>query len=66
MKVSTRIGCLKDLFQTAKTTYRRQGSEAYEPEARRIYGRLRETWERAVEEVLLNSVVTRFDHIIHT
>lgn len=66
MKVSRRIGRLKSWLQTAETMHRRRGSEAYESEARRIYGRLRETWERAVEEVLLNGVVIRFDHAIHT
>jgi hypothetical protein len=66
MKVSGRIGQLKSRLQTAETIHRQQGSEAYESEARRIYGRLRDTWERAVEEVLLNGVVIRFDHAIHT
>ncbi|MEK9137524.1 MAG: ATP-binding protein, partial [Bacteroidota bacterium] len=66
MKVSSRIGRLKSWLQTAETIHRRQGSETYESEARRIYGRLRDTWERAVEEVLLNGVVIRFDHAIHT
>lgn len=66
MKVSRRIRRLRDWFQTAETTHRQQGPEAYEPEARRIYGRLREAWERAVEEVLLNGVVIRFDRAIHT
>jgi hypothetical protein len=66
MKVSRRIGRLKSWLQTAETMYRRQESDAYEPEARRIYERLRETWERAVEEVLLNGVVIRFEHAIHT
>ena len=37
MKVRNRIGRLKDWLQTAETTNRRQGVEAYEPEARRIY-----------------------------
>ena len=66
MKVSRRIGCLKNWLQDAETTHRRQGPDAYEPQARRIYGLLREAWERAVEEVLLNGVVIRFDRAIHT
>lgn len=66
MKVRRRIGQLKSWLQAAETIHRRQGSEAYESEARRIYGRLRDTWECAVEEVLLNGVVARFDHAIHT
>ena len=66
MKVSKRIGWLKSLLQQAETLYRKQGRIAYEPEAQRIYGLLRETWERAVEEVLLNGAVIRFDRAVHT
>jgi hypothetical protein len=66
MKVSKRIGLLKNWLQAAEATYGRQGRDAYEPEARRIYERLREAWEHAVEEVLLNGVVIRFSREIHT
>ena len=40
--------------------------ENYNHRAGAIYGRLRETWERAVEEVLFNEVVTRFGQDIQT
>ena len=43
-----------------------QCPEVYEPLARDIYGLLREAWERAVEEVLLNGAVKRFSRAIHT
>jgi hypothetical protein len=66
MPVKKRIGHLKNWHQTARSTHRQQGPQAYESEARRIYGHLRESWERAIEEVLLNSVVVRFDRAIHT
>lgn len=66
MRVKDRVGRLKDWMQSAEATYMKQGREAYEPEARRICGRLRETWERAVEELLLNGVVKRFDRAVHT
>ncbi|MCK4578821.1 MAG: ATP-binding protein, partial [Candidatus Marinimicrobia bacterium] len=66
MKVGARIGRLKDWLQTTEATHRRGEIDEYEIEARRIYGRLREAWERAAEEVLLNGVVTRFDPAIHT
>jgi len=39
---------------------------AYDREAISIYERLRETWERAVEETLLNGAVTRFEEAVHT
>jgi len=66
MNVRRRIGYLKSWLQTAETTHRQRGPEAYEPEARQIYVYLRDAWERAVEEVLLNGVVIRFDRAIHT
>ena len=40
--------------------------EEYNKKSGAIYGRLRETWERAVEEVLFNRVVTRFGQEIQT
>lgn len=66
MPVGRRIGLLKQWLQGAEATHRRQDQNAYAMEARRIYERLRETWEHAVEEVLLNGVVMRFSRAIHT
>jgi hypothetical protein len=40
--------------------------EDYNKKAGAIYGRLRETWERVVEEVLFDEVVTRFGQGIQT
>ncbi len=66
MNVKSRIGYLKKILQKAKSIYKNSGPFEYEHEARQLYGLLREAWERAVEEVLLNSVVTRFEREIHT
>lgn len=66
MTVKERVGVLKSHHQTAAATRRRQGDPAYEPEARRIYGLLRETWERCVEELLLNGAVVRFERAVQT
>ena len=41
-------------------------SKKYEEKAAVIISHTRETWERLVEEVLLNGVVTRFEKPIHT
>jgi len=43
-----------------------QGSEEYFVVAKAWIGRLRDAWERAVEERLLNRVVERFDPGVHT
>ena len=66
MRVKDRMGVLRKRWQAADSVYRKGGPEAYEREAREIYGMLRETWERAVEEVLLNDVVERFRRSVET
>jgi hypothetical protein len=50
----------------AEKTYRTSGLDAYESQAREIYGLLREAWERAVTEILLNDVVERYRPSIQT
>ena len=53
MRVKKRIGQLKKRAQEAGADYRKGRQGEYEEGAARIYGLLRESWERAVEEVLL-------------
>jgi hypothetical protein len=60
MPVKGRIGALKAQWQQAEKLQRTEGPVVYEALAKELYARLRETWERAVEEVLLNSAVLRF------
>lgn len=59
-KVKARLIALKQECQVAKKVYDASGETAYEPLAIGIYARLRKTWERAIEEVLLEGVVVRF------
>lgn len=66
MDVKNRIGALKAQWQQAEKLYRTQGPVIYEAVAKELYGRLRETWERAVEELLLNRAVMRFRRGIET
>ena len=66
MKAKKRIGHLKVLLQAANTTYRNGDQQKYEQDASTIYSRLRETWERGVEEVLLNGIIERFRNSIQT
>ena len=55
-----RVGMLRQL-QTECSALRKINDEGgYEARARFTYQRLRDTWERAVEEVLLNGVIWRF------
>lgn len=66
MKVKDRIGVLKNMWQSAEKLYRTSGREEYEHKAVYIYGRLREAWERGVEEILLGGVVERYRQSIQT
>lgn len=66
MKVRERIGVLKQMWQRADKHYRTGAADDYETEAIRIYGRLREAWERGLEETLLGGVVERFRLSIQT
>ena len=60
LPVKKRIGYLKNNWQAADRLYREGHQSAYEKEASYIYGLLRESWERGLEEVLLGGVVERF------
>ncbi len=66
LSTSKRLGLLKKDWQTAEKLGRTQGRQVYEPLATSIYARLRQTWERAVEEILLNDVVMRFRPSVET
>lgn len=66
MSVKSRIGALKAQWQQAEKLHRTEGPVVYEALAKELYGRLRESWERAVEEVLLNGSVVRFGRNIET
>ena len=66
LKVRRRIAHLRQLLQEARKLHKDGHQDAYEREAGRIYGRLREAWERALEEVLLGGVVERFRPSVQT
>ena len=60
MAIKKRIGVLKNNWQAADKLFRDGHQAAYEKETVLIYGQLRESWERGVEEILLDGVVERF------
>ena len=65
LPTSKRIGVLKkDLEPVAKLE--EEGSPLYPGQAKLWTESLREAWERAVEEYLLNGVVQRFDRAVQT
>jgi len=66
LNVSKRISFLKGELQQLKKSYPSCTTRDYEAQAGSFYGLLRETWERLVEELLLNGVVHRFGRDIQT
>jgi energy-coupling factor transporter ATP-binding protein EcfA2 len=64
-KVKTRIGSLNKRWQELDALHRKN-PDLYADGARACYGLLRETWERAIEEILFGGVVERFRLAIQT
>ncbi len=60
MKTGKRISTLKQKYQTLKASHKRDTEEEFRHKVMQFYGFLRKSWERAVEECLLNDVVYRF------
>ncbi len=60
LPVKKKIGYLNICWQAADKLSRDGHQDAYEKEAKYLYGLLREAWERALEEVLLGGVVERY------
>ncbi len=66
MPVKGKIGYLKNRYQGAEKFSRDGNQDAYEQEAKYLYGLLREAWERALEEVLLGGVGERYRPSVQT
>ncbi|MDR7211936.1 AAA family ATPase [Flavobacterium piscis] len=66
LPVGKRIGLLKNAYQQLEKIERTETEEVYKEQAKYLYGKLRETWERFVEEVFLNGVIQRFGRAIQT
>lgn len=66
MEVKGKIGYLKNQQVEADKFSREGNQDAYEYKATHLYGLLREAWERAVEEVLLNGLVERYRPSVQT
>ncbi|WP_299208151.1 AAA family ATPase [uncultured Dokdonia sp.] len=66
LKVSSRVGILKNIHQQLKKIELNETEDIYKEEVKSFYGKLRETWERLIEEVLLNQAVQRFSRAIQT
>ena len=66
MKVSDRETLLQDILNEARNAEKSGQLDDFAMQAFRFYSRLRSTWERAVEEILFNKVVQRFDKDVKT
>lgn len=66
LNVGRRIGVLNNYHQQLDKIERTETEEVYQERVKPFYGKLRETWERLIEEVLLNQTVQRFGREIQT
>ena len=66
LKTTKRIGILKQFFQDLEKIKRTETEEDYKEQSKIFYGKLRETWERCIEEVVLNQTVQRFGRSVQT
>lgn len=66
LSVDERIVELQKHIARAKEAGAIGDSEGYNTQVGRFYSRLRATWERAVEEVLFNKVVSRYSKVVQT
>lgn len=66
LPVSKRIGILKNDYQALEKIERTETEENYKEKAKPLYGKLREAWERFVEEVMLNGTIQRFGREVQT
>ena len=66
LPVGKRIGLLKSAYQQLEKIERTETEEVYKERAKYLYGKLRETWERFIEEVFLNGAIQRFGRSIQT
>ena len=66
MGVTDREQVLEMLIRDAKGAEAKADTAGYSAICFQFYGRLRSTWERAVEELIFNKVVLRFDKAVKT
>lgn len=66
MTVKERLQHLRKELDKARAAHKDGDTDGYEGLTSRIYGLLRETWERAIEEVVLNDAINRFRPSIET
>jgi len=65
LSTTKRIKSLNSLLDTAEKVYKKESAKTYEPLALQICQKMRQTIERAIEEVLLIDIVQRYRRNIH-
>lgn len=66
LPIGKRLGILKSSQQALAKIEREETEEVYKEKAKPLYGMLRETWERFIEEVFLNGAIQRFGREVQT
>ena len=64
-QLSKQLSALNTMYQELEALYRKD-PDSYPEAGQTFLGAVRETWERVVEETLLNSAVIRMDPAVHT
>jgi energy-coupling factor transporter ATP-binding protein EcfA2 len=65
-KLTRRVGILRKILQESKAKYKKEGTVAYAPLASLICLRMRQTLERAIEEILMRGIVIRYRRSVQT
>jgi len=66
MGIKARVAWLREQVVKLRKTFKDESMETYSRDAAFLWGRLREAWECAVEEVLLNGAIRRFGRKVST
>jgi len=66
MGIGDREKLLQEWLKTAQQNEQASDIAAFDMTCHRFYGLLRSTWERSIEELLFNKVVSRFDKAVKT
>ncbi len=65
LRTTKRINNLNRLLDTAEKVYKKDGTMAYEPLTTQVCQKMRQTVERAIEEILLLDIVQRYRRNIY-
>lgn len=66
LRTKSRIGTIKQRLTQLRKMYFEGSHDSYSDGTKQLYGKMREAWERLIEELLIYEVVQRFDRRIQS